>query len=108
METITEIRRLALEHAPTIQLPWETIDKDPSGFAFHLEVATKMIPDIESLYEKLLQGVHVSIPNENSTLNYNDREFYCHLVADELYNAYIIQDIYDRFKLIQSITEMES
>lgn len=105
--TKDQIKQEALLEASEIQLEWHKIDKDPIGFAVQLEKALEMLPDIEDLYEKLSNGRAVST-DDDSPLNYEQLEQYTTLVGDELYNCYIIQDLYERFKLIQTITEMES
>ena len=106
--TKEQIKHEALLEASEIELQWDKIDKDPIHFAVQLEKALEMLPDIESLYEKLSSGKSVSYPDKDSPLNYEQLEQYTALVGDELYNCYIIEDIYNRFKLIQSITEMEN
>jgi hypothetical protein len=106
--TKEQIKHEALLEASGIELQWDKIDVDPLNFALQLENALEMLPDIESLYDKLSSGQSVSVPDKDSPLNYEQLEQYTSVVGDELYNIYIIEDIYNRFKLIQSITEMEN
>lgn len=106
--TKEQIKHEALLEASTIELQWGKIDKDPISFAVQLEKALEMLPDLESLYDKLSTGQSTLFDDKETSLNYAQLEQYTTLVGDELYNVYIMEDLYNRFRLIQSITEMEN
>jgi len=66
-----------------------------------------MVPDLESLYTKLTSGKSVLNPDDDSPLSFDDVEKYTLLVSEELFNGYILQELHNKYRTIQSIIEAD-
>lgn len=91
--------------ACTIEINWEKL-ADPEyrqDFETTLQKAAAFLPELESLYMKLTSGKSVLTPDEDTPLDYGDVEKYSGLVEEELYNAYVLNAVYQKYTLINSI-----
>ena len=105
MLTIEEIKAEAELEASTYEFNWEQLE-DPRERQYleeRLAKTTKMLPTIESLYTKLTSGKKVVLPDTDTSLTFDESEHYAMLVAEELYSAYILHNIRDRYEKVNSI-----
>lgn len=109
METLEQIKSAAHDEAKTIELRWENLDNPTyrADFIATLQKTADLIPELEDLFTKLANGKSVLFPNEETPLSYPDMEQYTRVVGDELYSAYILQDLYTRYQLIEDIIKLE-
>ena len=106
--TLDELKQEAAVNAGTIEIQWERMDdpKTAKEFEDALEVGTVLIPDLESLYTKLTSGQSVAFPDSESPLPYEDQEKYAQLVEDQLFEAYVIQEVLHKFRCIRNILDL--
>jgi len=106
---LNEIQKKAQEAAVDMHIDWDRLDIDPEyvhDFERILERSMVLLPDLENIHTKLSQGKSVLFEDDMSSLPYNMREEYLDLIEKELYVGYQLKDLYERFTLIRSITEM--
>jgi len=100
-----EMKKEAALAANTIDINWEQLEnpvyrKDFEGV---LKRAMVLIPDLESLYQKLSSGKSVVAPDEPSPLGFEDVQQYRDIVEDELFNGYILQELYHKYESINAV-----
>lgn len=108
MYTIDEIKKEAELNSLAIDINWDKLE-DPQELEYFKSRLTKgmeMLPDLESLYKKLTSGKSVVFPEAESPLEFDEQEHYTELVAEELFAAYMLQSVYDRFQKVNSIIEL--
>lgn len=106
---LAEIRNNAKQAATNIEIDWDFLESDPRAretFEGILQRAVEMIVSMENLHSKMVEGQSVLFDGEESSLTYEMREEYLALVEEELFAAYQVQDVYERYNLIRSITEL--
>lgn len=106
---LAEIRNNAKETARDIEIDWDFIDSNElyrETFENILKRAVDMLVGMENLHSKMVEGKSVLFDGEESSLTYEMREEYLALLEEELFAAYQIQDVYERYNLIRSITEL--
>lgn len=98
MFTLDEIKKAAEAEAPTVEINWEVFDEPEEAEYFQkkLGLVKVIIPQLESLYEKLTSGKSVVFPDE-------DTEKYTEMVAEELYTAYLMQHVDERIRKVNDI-----
>jgi hypothetical protein len=105
--TLEDIRHDALTNKDQLEIMWDKLDSNPEyedEFKFSLETVTETIPELESIYMKLTSGKNVTFPAPYRTaLSYDEIEMYTELVADELFAAYQMADLYDRYKKVKDV-----
>jgi hypothetical protein len=108
MFTIEELKQDAVLAATEVELNWEKLEDqtEESALLTALNKATTLLPDLESLYTKLINGKSVLLPDEDSSLSYEDKEKYSSLVAEELYAAYVLLEVKDKYEKINSIIKL--
>ena len=106
--TLDELKQEAVLNANTIEIQWERMNdpKTAKEFEDALEVGTVLIPDLESLYTKLTSGKSVAFPGSESPLPYEDQEKYAALVEEQLFEAYVIQEVLHKFRCITNIIDL--
>lgn len=108
---LTEIRKIARDSAGELTINWDQIDNDPSytfDFERLMQRSQEMLPELEMIHKKLSEGKSVAFEGEDSPLKYEDKEQYQHLIEAELFAGYQLQDLWERYNLIKSITEIEN
>jgi len=86
-----------------IDIQWEQVtadEKHEREFVHALELACASIPGLEYIYTMLSGG--------NSTLPVDEQETVIEQCADELFAAYQLQEVLQRYKMILEITEVIS
>lgn len=105
MFTLDEIKKEAETAAFTVDINWDNLQdaNEREYLEKRLTKGMSMIPKLESLYTKLTSGKSVVLPDSETALAFEEIEHYAELVADELYAAYILQSVYDRYEKVNSI-----
>lgn len=100
-----EMKKEAALAANTIDINWEQLENPTyrKDFEGVLKRAMVLIPDLESLYEKLSSGKSVVAPDEPSPLGFEDVQQYRDIVEDELFNGYILQELYHKYESINAV-----
>ena len=99
MLTINEIEREAAADAATIEIQWNKVTLSASD----MQAKFRFLDDLCTLYEKLTAGKSVLYPDEDTALPFDDIEKYTLLVADELYNGFVVKHVYLRYQQIERI-----
>ena len=108
--SLKEIREEALAAANGIEIGWEMIHSDPayrSDFEATLTTCAELVPDIERLYIKLIRRESVLEDGVETEISYADREMFLDTLEEELFASYQILDLWDRYRLIESITTLD-
>lgn len=108
MESLDELRREAELKAVELEIDWERASsfENKKYFEDALEAGTVLIPDMESLYRKLTGGQSVVFDGQQSNLPYEEQEKYAELVADRLFEAYVIREILHKYRCITNIMNL--
>jgi len=104
METLQELQREAELKANEVEINWDITEG--KFFESALEQGTALIPDLESLYTKLTSGQSVVFPGQESSLSFEDKEKYAGMIADQLFEAYVIREVLHRYKCITNIMNL--
>jgi hypothetical protein len=86
-----------------IKIQWEQVtadEKHEREFVHALELACASIPGLEYIYT-MLSGGHSALPVD-------EQETVIEQCADELFAAYQLQEVLQRYKMILEITEVVS
>lgn len=108
---LNDIKKMALESAKNLEIQWDVLESDPlytKQFERVLQESQVMMPDLEQVYMHLREGKSVLNPDETSSISYEEREKYMQIFEDQLFAGYQLQDLWERYTLIKSITEMET
>lgn len=102
---IKDIKADAEIEACGIEINWESLENPTYRKEFEevLQKASAFLPELESLYTKLTSGKSVLTPDEDTPLGYADVEKYSGLVEEELYSTYVLNAVYEKYTLINSI-----
>ncbi len=106
---LSELKAFARQEE--IEINWDKLDSDPfyaDDFERVVQSAVNHIPQLEQLHTKLAAGESVAFEGQASPLKFMDLESYLYLVETELFAAYQIQDVHERYHLIKSITHLSS
>ncbi len=104
METLQELQREAELKANEVEINWDIAES--KFFVEALEQGTLLIPDLESLYTKLTSGKSVVFPGQESSLSYEDKEKYADMIADQLFEAYVVREVLHKYKCITNIMNL--
>lgn len=107
--TLDSIKKEAAIAANEIQLNWESLDnpKYRRDFEMILERAEQFVPELEVLYAKLTSGKSVMLPDEDTSLSFEDVEKYSSLITEELFNGYVLQELYHKYKMVNAIIDAD-
>lgn len=105
MMTLAELRTEATKHNP-IEIQWDMLESDVTHaqeFMNACELVKRSIGSLENIYQKLTTGKSVTVEGEDSPLRFEDVQNYTDACADELFAAYQILDVYDRYMAINNV-----
>lgn len=105
MFTLEEIKRDAVLEASAFDMNWDKLE-DPAEaevLTKNLELGVKMLPELESLYTKLISGKSVVMPDAESSLSEEELEDAVYAVAEELYSAYVLATIKETYDQVNRI-----
>jgi len=89
-----------------IEVQWDVLEQDPNyetEFVKVCELVREGIPGLEFIYNKLTSGKSVSVEGQDTPLRYDEIETYTDACADELYAAYQIVDVYERYMSVKNL-----
>ena len=104
METLQELQREAELKANEVEINWDIAES--KFFEEALEQGTLIIPDLENLYTKLTEGKSVVFPNQESSLSFEDKEKYAEMIAERLFEAYVVREVLHKYKCITNIMNL--
>ena len=104
METLQELQREAELKANEVEINWDIVEG--KFFEEALEQGTLIIPDLENLYTKLTEGKSVVFPNQESSLSFEDKEKYAEMIAERLFEAYVVREVLHKYKCITNIMDL--
>jgi hypothetical protein len=102
--TLSDLQREAELKATEVEINWDIAEG--KFFVEALEQGTLLIPDLESLYTKLTSGKSVVFPGQESSLSYEDKEKYAEMIADRLFEAYVVREVLHKYKCITNIMNL--
>lgn len=104
---IKQIETEAAIAADQIDINWEALENPEyrKDFESVLTKAVKFIPELESLYTKLTAGKSVMNEDEDTPLGFEDVEKYSDLVAEELFNGYVLKSLYHKYTEIERVMQ---
>ena len=102
-----DLKAEAVVAANEIEIDWEQLDNPRyrADFESTLEKAHKYVPELEGLYAKLTSGKSVLTPEADTPLGYSDIEKYTGLIAEELFSAYILAEVYHKYSMVQNVLQ---
>jgi len=107
---LADIKRYAQSTAAEdLQVQWEMLDSDPSyreDFERILAECERLVPEIEQLYVRLQDRKNIFFPEQDTTITEDEREQFLERLENELFASYQVLDLWDRYRLIQSITDI--
>ena len=100
-----ELKAEAAIAADQIDINWKALENPEyrKDFESVLEKAVKFVPELESLYTKLTNGKSVMNEDEDTPLGFEDVEKYSDLVAEELFNGYVLKSLYHKYTAIENV-----
>ena len=100
-----DIKVEAVKAASEIELNWEELDnpKYRADFESVMQKAAEFLPELEGMYTKLISGKSVMNPDEDTPLEYTDIEKYTDMIGEELLSAYILQEVYHKYTMVQAV-----
>lgn len=106
---LADIKRYAQSTAAQdLQVQWEMLDSDPTYRADFERILTeceRLVPEIEQLYVRLQTRKNIFTENEETNITEEERQMFLERLEDELFASYQVLDLWERYKLIESITE---
>jgi len=104
--TLDEIKNIARLHPEQISINWAKIEKDPEyrkDFEDVVNKALMLLPGIEIIHAKLTAGESVTFEGESTSLNHKQVEEYTELVEEELFCAYQLQEMWNRYQAVMNL-----
>lgn len=104
---INTLREEAAIAADQIDIQWGKLE-NPSyrkDFERTLIKASAYVPELEGLYKKLTAGESVLNPDEGTPLSFEDLEKYSALVEEELFNGYVLQALYKKYRAVEDVIQ---
>ena len=104
--TLDEIKNIARTHPDQIEINWVKIESDPKYRKDFEAVVTKalmLLPGIETIHSKLTEGESIIFEGEFTSLNPVQVEEYKELVEEELFCAYQMQEMWNRYQAVMNL-----
>ena len=103
--SMDDIKAEAVVAANEIEIEWERLDNPTyrADFESVLQKAKEFLPELEGLYTKLTSGKSVANPDEDTPLDFTEVEKYAGLVADELFSAYVLAEVYHKYEMVNAV-----
>ena len=100
-----ELKAEAEIAADQIDINWKALENPEyrKDFEGTLGKAVKFIPELENLYTKLTSGKSVMNEDEDTPLGFEDVEKYSDLIAEELFNGYVLRSLYRKYTAIENV-----
>jgi hypothetical protein len=100
-----DIKVEAAKAANEIEINWDELNNPTyrADFESVLQKAKDFLPELEGLYTKLTSGKSVMNPDEDTPLEYTDIEKYTGLIAEELFSAYVLAEVYHKYEMVNAV-----
>ena len=109
---LADIKRYAQSTAAQdLQVQWEMLDSDPSyreDFERVLTECERLVPEIEQLYVRLQDRKNIFDDTVPTQISPEEREEFLERLEDELFASYQVLDLWERYKLVSSITAVSN
>jgi hypothetical protein len=104
---INALKEEAALAADQIDIQWGKLENPTyrKDFERTLIKASAYVPELEGLYSKLTSGESVLFPDEQSPLGYDDLEKYSKLVEEELFNGYVLEALYKKYRAVEDVIQ---
>jgi hypothetical protein len=104
---INTLKEEAAVAADQIDIQWGKLENPTyrKDFERTLIKASAYVPELENLYTKLTAGESVLFPNEESPLSYEDMEKYSGIVQEELFNGYVLEALYKKYRAVEDVIQ---
>ena len=104
---INTLKEEAAIAADQIDIQWGKLENPTyrKDFERTLIKASAYVPELEGLYSKLTSGESVLFPDEQSPLGYDDLEKYSKLVEEELFNGYVLEALYKKYRAVEDVIQ---
>jgi hypothetical protein len=106
MNSLDDIRQIALTDPEQLDIQWDKIDSDPEYKAEFEDLVTKtlgLMPMIEQIHTKLTKGESVAFEGEDSPLTHDQIEEYKDLIENELIAGYQMALMWYKYQKVQEI-----
>jgi hypothetical protein len=106
MTRLQEIRQLAIDDPEQIQICWDKLDSDPKYKEEFEEVVTNtltLMPMLEEMHTKLMNGKSVMFDGEETPLNLKQIDEYKDLIENELYAGYQMAFMWYKYEKVKEI-----
>jgi hypothetical protein len=104
---LDEMKQDAAIAADNIGINWKKLENPEykADFERTLKRASMFVPELEGLYKKLTSGESVLIPDEQTSLNFEDKEKYLNLIEEELFNGYVLRSLYHKYAAVENVIQ---
>lgn len=104
---INALKEEAALAADQIDIQWGKLENPTyrKDFERTLIKASAYVPELEGLYTKLISGQSVFNPDEETPLSYEDLEKYSKLVEEELFNGYVLEALYKKYRAVEDVIQ---
>lgn len=106
MMSLEQIKREALTSDEQIEIMWDKLDSDPryrEEFEQALQSVVKSVDGLEFVYKHLNSGKNIIDPEQDTHLTYDDIELAKTAIEDELFAAYQMVDVWDRYRAVNNV-----
>jgi hypothetical protein len=100
---INTLKEEAAVAADQIDIQWGKLENPTyrKDFERTLIKASAYVPE----YKKLTAGESVLNPDEQTPLSYEDLEKYSKLVEEELFNGYVLEALYKKYRAVEDVIQ---
>jgi len=104
---ISQLKQEAAIAADQIEIGWDKLENPTyrKDFERTLIKASAYVPELEGLYKKLTAGESVLNSDEQTPLSYEDLEKYSKLVEEELFNGYVLEALYKKYRAVENVIQ---
>jgi len=106
MNSLDDIRQIALTDPEQLDIQWDKIDSDPEYKAEFEDLVTKtltLLPMIEQIHTKLTKGESVVFEDDDSPLTHEEIERYKDLIENELIASYQMALMWYKYEKVKEI-----
>lgn len=104
--SLEQLKREALTSDEQIEIMWDKLDSDiryRKDFEQSLQLVVNSVQGLEYIYKHLTSGNRVDLPDEPTTLTNEEVAEAIEAVEDELFAAYQMVDVWDRYRAVNQV-----
>lgn len=104
--SLEQLKRDALTCNEQIEIMWDKLDSDiryREDFEQSLQIVVNSVHGLEYIYKHLTSGNRVDVPDEQTSLSRDEVEEAIEAVEDELFAAYQMVDVWDRYRAVNQV-----